>query len=905
MITAFRARRANRFVSGISGQALAAALAIGAFAVPACAQDAPADQADETEPAIVVTGFRAALETAVNTKKTSEQIVESVSSEDIGKLPDASIGESIARLPGLTSQRTSGRSNYISIRGFGPDFSSTLLNGRPQTSTNDNRGVEFDQYPSEVVSGVNIYKTPNAALVGQGLVGTIDIRTIRPLDYGKQVLAVGARAIYTDMGALNSGSTDKGYRLTGTFVTQFGVDDNMGLALSAAYVDEPYQIEEFEAWGYADGPNSTKIVGGVKPFVTSSQLKRFGVTGTFQARLSPEFTVTLDSFYSHFDDTQIKRGIELPMAWSGAALSPTGVETRDGVITGGTFTGVDSVINNHNFQRQADLYSGGLNLAYRGDSGWNATLDIGYSRTDRHELILESNSGTGPGALGAQDSVTFVTDENGTHFTNHALDYSNPATILLTDPNGWGGGAPGGHQEGYYNDRIVVDELKQYQGEIEREFEGSFLSAMKVGVTFTDRDKSLVPDEAFLQLANGSLSMQVPQQYLLRSTDLTYLGLGPMISYSPLALLDGGVYKLVVNNTQDVLFKSFDVSENVLSPYFMANISSDFGGATLTGNIGVLAQHTDQSSTGYIMTPTGPALRTFEAQYWDVLPSLNLSLRFDSDFVIRFGAAREIQRPRLDDMRINIAYGPNVQEGIVTGSGGNPYLRPYRANALDLTFEKYWGTKAYVAAQFFWKDLKNYIYTAEVPFDFTGFPVTQPVPPVSLQGRISQPFNGNGGSLYGVEAAGTLPLEEMWGALSGFGLTGGASYTKTSIEPTPGAPPEDIPGYSRWVANGTAYFEKWGFSARGSVRYRSSFVGDFSGFGANRVRRRAKAETIIDGQIGYEFQKGSLLDGLSVFLQGQNLTDEPFVSTNPGEPLQVLNHQRYGRRYLAGFNFKF
>src|SRR5688572_16921424 len=111
---------------------------------------------EEDEQAIVVTGFRASLQNAINKKKRSDQIVESVSAEDIGKLPDASIAESIARLPGLTAQRLSGRANVISIRGFGPDYSTTLLNGREQTSTGDNRAVEFDQYPAEIINQVNV-----------------------------------------------------------------------------------------------------------------------------------------------------------------------------------------------------------------------------------------------------------------------------------------------------------------------------------------------------------------------------------------------------------------------------------------------------------------------------------------------------------------------------------------------------------------------------------------------------------------------------------------------------------------------------------------------------------------------------------------------------------------------------
>lgn len=883
----------------------ACAVALTGLATPAWAQDAE-EAADEGD-VIIVSGYRASLESAIAEKREKDQIIESVSSEDIGKLPDASIGESIARLPGLTSQRISGRAGYISVRGFGPDFSSTLLNGRQQTSTNDNRGIEFDQYPSEIVSSVDVYKSPSADLIGQGLVGTIDIRTIRPLEKGEQVIAFGARGVYADLGKLNSGSDDIGYRVFGTYVDQF-LGDTVGLALSVAYSEEPYQTEEFEAWGYADGPDGDKIVGGVKPFVTSSNLKRLGINGTVQYEASPSTMLTLDGFYSDFDDTNIKRGIEIPLAWSGAALSPTGLESTDGVITGGTFSGVEAVVNNHNYVRKAKLYSGGLNVEHEGEDGWNVNADISFSRTDRNELILESNAGTAPGGgTGATDTLTFRSTPSGTFFTDQVLDYSDPTLIQLTDPLGWGGGAPGGRQHGYYNDRIVEDELWQFQADIEKELDGGFLSSVQAGFDYVTRSKSLVPDEYFLQLSGDRLQAQVPSQYLLSPTNLDYLGLGPMVSYNPLDLLEGGEYVIVPNTAEDVLFKTFSIDEDIMTFFVQGNIESDVGNALLTGNFGVQAIHTDQSSTGFVNTGAAQGIieRTIGDNYWDILPSLNLSLRFDSDFVIRFAAAREIQRPRLDDMRVNFSYGVDPIERIVTGSGGNPSLRPYRATAVDLNFEKYFGNKGYLAAQLFYKKLHNYIYTAEFPFDYSSYPVVDPGYAFSYQGRISAPINGDGGEIYGIEAAGTLPFETFVSALEGFGVTGGVSYTKSKIQPDPNTPASDIPGYSRWVANGTAYFEKGGFSVRGSMRYRSTFLGDFSGFGANRVRRRAKAETIIDAQIGYDFQSDSALEGLSLFIQGFNLTNEPFVAINPGEPLQVMNYQNYGRRFMGGFTYKF
>ncbi|MCJ2177691.1 TonB-dependent receptor [Novosphingobium album (ex Hu et al. 2023)] len=895
---------------------------------PAQAQDAPGQSGDATleNGAIVVTGYRASLENAINKKKMAEQIVESVSAEDIGKLPDASIAESIARLPGLTSQRVSGRSNSISIRGLAPDFSTTLLNGREQTSTGDNRAVEYDQYPSEVISAVNVYKTPMASLIGQGLSGTVDMRTIRPLEAGKRIVSVGARGSYADLGKLNAKSDDMGYRINGMYVDQFA-NDTIGITLGASYTDEPYQIQEFNAWGYPQTDAGDYVIGGSKSYNTSTKLKRLGLNGTLEWRPDPRFTSTIDAFYSNFKDDQIKRGIELPLYWSSATLQD-GYTATDGMVTQGTYDGVKGVVRNDVFQRHAKLYSFGWNNEWKGDDGWNAMLDISHSRTDRNELTVESYSGTGRGDTGATDTIGFTSGGSGTNFT-HGLDYGDYNSILLTSPQGWGGtqiATDGttilGGQDGYYNNRIVKDKLWQYHIEVSRDLENSFFSSIQAGWNYTDRSKSLVPDEYFLGLTantDGTTSVAIPEAYQLGTTNLKYLGLGPVVSYDPLALLKDGIYQLVPNPYGDVVVKSYSISEKLMTGYLQANIRSMIGSAELTGNIGVQAILTDQNSTGasavYLGTNdngspnVGSLIRHASTKYTDILPSLNLSLRFPNDFVIRFAAARETIRPRLDDMRASVSYDYSRVGDVayVTGKSGNPDLRPWRANAVDLTFEKYFGAKGYIAAQFFYKDLKSYIYTAieEVPVE--GLALSSPGDGVTVAptGLITIPVNGQGGSLYGVEVAGTLPFEAFTSALSGFGITGSASYTDTSIHPTPTTPTGDLPGYSKWVVNGTAYFEKAGFNARSSLRYRSSFMGEVSGFAANRVLRRAQSEAIVDAQIGYDFQPGSSLEGLSLYIQGQNLTDEPFVTTAPGDSRQIIDYQSYGRRFLAGFTYKF
>ncbi len=743
---------------GITGAASAAVAA----QQPAPDQSAnPTPQADQGS-TIVVTGFRASLQSAINKKKRSDQIVELVSSEDIGKLPDASIGEAIARLPGITSQRLSGRADVISIRGFGPDYSTTLLNGREQTSTGDNRAVQFDQYPAEVINQVNIYKTPIASVVGQGIAGTIDLRTIRPLEFGHEIISVGGRAVYPDIGKLNPDAKKYGYRVNGVYVDQFA-DGRAGVALAASWDDEPYEIKEFNAWGYATvgcgnvphtntpPPNSVcvpdpaatnllgkLVVGGLKSYSTSTELKRLGLTGTVELKPTDYWTSTLDAFYSHFEDDQIKRGIEVPLAWGGGGeiLQP-GATSTGNLITSGTFTNINNVVRNVLQPKHAKLYSLGWNNRYDGQDGWHGYLDLSWNKTKRNELVFETYSGTGYNFSGPFDTLGFESSDTGTVITSHNIDYSDPNQIFVTDPRGWGGLAPNGAlRPGYWNNRIVDDRIWQVHPEISKDLNSSFLSRLNFGANYTDHKKSLTPDEAFVQFTDPTLrNFVLPDQLNVGSADFSWIGLGHTLAFDPQQLLDNGIYTLVSNNLNpDVAAKAYDVHEKLGTVYLQADIKSQLGSTELTGNIGVQAVHTDQLSSGFVVTQVFPAgaltPASDGAKYWDVMPSMNLSFRFPNDWVIRAGLAREVQRPRMDSMRIANEYGV-CQSGcaaypVLSGTAGNPELRPYRANAADLSFEKYWGIKGYLSLQLFYKYFNTFVVEQNLPnvgFDYTGLPI--------------------------------------------------------------------------------------------------------------------------------------------------------------------------------------
>ncbi len=915
-----------RLAAAASPLALAMTFAI----TPANAQDTPdEDQATEatateqgtppspntTTPAaeetIVVTGFRAALQSATSTKKRTDQVVEAVTAEDIGKLPDNGIGESIARLPGISAQRSQGRANIISIRGFGPDFSVTTLNGREQTTTNDSRAVEFDQFPSEILNQVVVYKTPAANLTSQGLVGTIDLRTIRPLDAGKRIIAVGARGTYVD-NKLQPDSHKYGYRLYGTYVDQFGNGD-VGIALSASYTNEPYHTKDWNSWGYQDvdpddpnDPNDTvdhsQILNGTKMWFESSDLKRLGLNGTIQARVSDSVSMTWDAFYSKFKDHVNQRGFEFPGFNQGFPL--TDIETEDGLVTGGTFNNVVGIVENYANDRDADLYSVGWNAAYNGHNGWRGFLDLSWSRTDRSDRFLQTTAGTGRGRSGATDDIGFQWTDKGPVFTT-SLDYSDPSLILLTDTQGWGWFNGPINQAGYDNLRKTRDDLKQAHLEIERELD-SFFSSVKAGVNFTDRSKRLRAIEAYLVPAGGLDEIAVPSNLLLDPVKLDR-GIGPILTYDPRDLIGAGVLDVVDAPWGDQ--KAYKVEEKLWTPYVMAVIDANLGAVDLTGNVGIQFVHTDQSSTGLVGASgvSGLIQSTRSREYWEVLPSLNLSFRFPSDFVIRFAASKQHIRPRMPDMANNFNYATDLSlGGIIRGEGGNPDLKPYAATGVDLNFEKYFGSKGYIALQTFYKHMDRYIASGFTEFDYSGYPPPTNLPPVSDIGILFGQVNTKGGYIYGAELAGTLPFDVFMPALGGFGLTGGVGYTKTKVKDFNGEYTA-IPGYSKWVASLTAFYENSGFSARGSMRYRSEYLGDFALYSGGLDRQVVQPETVFDAQIGYDFPDGSAMRGLSVYLQGQNLTDEESKTLPLGasNDLQFLKYQTYGRRFLAGFTYKF
>jgi iron complex outermembrane receptor protein len=893
---------------------------------------------------VIVTGIRKSIEDSIAVKKNEDSIVEVVSAEDIGKLPDSSIAESIARLPGLAAQRTNGRAQTLSIRGLGPDFTVTTFNGREQASTNDNRTVEFDQYPSELVTQVKIYKTPDAGMAYQGIAGTTDISTVHPLQYDGRRTAATYRHEYNEQDANIPGLERTGDRANLTYIDQFR-DKTLGVALGVAYNKSPYQAQTREPWGYPE-VDGNFVIGGDKDGVQSSFYERKAYLGVVEFEPNDQLHMLVDLYHSDFQELQTVQRIEFGTIWAGATLTNPG-PVVNGRISSGTFANVPFVvIENYNNDRHADIDSIGWNTEYQLNDNWNLVGDVSWSRVKREDLRLESTAGTGtnndPNFLPQVDSISFTTDSNGiSHFTP-TLDYSDYNTVFLTDPGGWGGGQ---RRSGFVGNPEIEDEIKAIRLSAERKLGTAFIDGVTFGANFAERVKSKDNFQSILYLPGDISHAVVPEEFRTGITNTSFFG-SPhgMIGYNAIGLYRSGFWQPVdsfldpnpavgTGDRQSAVTNDWEVTEKLTTAFVKVGIDTQVGSLPLRGNIGVQSVTADQSSDiSYFSPPNADegivqsvSIVTSGDKYTDVLPSLNLALELPNDMKLRFGAAITVARPRMDDLAGGAGYTvipdsatpENVDGQLLywrrTG-GGNPELQPWKANTFDLSFEKYFGSQAYFSVATYYKKLTTYIFNSSVLASFEGVLLPgqdSPGDPVTgfaeadanRLGVVTTKVNGSGGYIRGAELTFSLPLSIFSDTLDGFGFIVSGAVNDSSIDINGEETP--VPGLSEKVVNTTVYFEKGGFSARVSNRYRGDFVGEVPEFDSSLTLKNVSAESLLDAQVGYEFQDG-LMRGLSVSVSGTNLTDEPFQLNNVDDPeFNLIKYQEYGAVYSLALTYKF
>ena len=887
-------------------------------------------QSTQASQQIVVTGIRAAIESSVAAKRNADSIVEVVTSEDIGKLPDVSIAESLARLPGLAGQRVGGRTQSLQIRGLSQDFSVTLLNGREQVSTGDNRAVEFDQFPSELISKVRVYKTPDAGLVAQGVSGTVNMESIRPLDLRGRALALNARYEDNSNGSLTGGISGNGKRFSVSYIDQFA-DRTVGIALGYAHLDSPGQELHYKAWGFgtlnadctahpewgcsqATGvPAGATIQNGWEGTAISRKQQRDGLMAVLEYKPNKSLHSVVDLYYSKFTKDESMAGLMNGLAegWSGnpgigySNVGTTQVGDRT-LVTSANIANTNFIVRNDLNARDDKILAGGWNTKARFGDNWSATADLAYSRAERKEDVIETYAGARRADSTASNGSTQVygsavaTIPTGPAFGTFVpgLNYADAQQIYLSDPaHDWG-------HDGLWKKPRAKDEMSSLRMEVSRTLGGAF-SVLDVGVTYTDRQKDREMNEVEAKLNNNRRPVLVPGSLVQEPTSLAHVGVPGVLTYDVMGALNS-LYTLTPTALNEIINRNYEVSEKVTTGYAKVGIDTQWGSVPVRGNIGIQFVHTDQSSHGYSkfgsVTPTNqPSENSRGTTYDDVLPSVNLNFDVGPSTVLRLGLAKTLSRARMDDMRAGADVSLNATTGLWGGSGGNPYLQPWRAKSFDLSVEHYLSKSSYVAAAAFYKTLDSYIYNRKTEVDFTGIPNTTAIVPRSSIGEFTGPVNGNGGQLSGVELTAVIDGGMWVKALDGFGISGSATYIDTNIHPNGPGTSEKLPGLSDVTANLTVFYEKSGFQVRVSQRYRSAYRGEVNSLHNSRGFTQIQADRQTDAQIGYEFQSGPA-KGLAVLLQVNNLTDSPYVTKHSNGFTEEYN--KYGRQVLLGVNFK-
>jgi len=951
------------------------------------ANTADTSQGDQIQE-VVVTGIRYAAEQAVNQKKTEESIVEVVTAEDIGKLPDPSVAESIARLPGVSGQRVGGRIQDISVRGFSGDYTTTTLNGREQASTGDNRAVQFDQYPGEVVQSVMVYKTTDAERTSSGLAGTIDIRTMRPLSYDKDVLAFGVRGEYNSLGALMPQGTEYGYRANATWIAKFA-DNTLGVGLAYARLSSPEEEQHYKSYYFSnDGPATTNP-NAVNPVVTNpnsvnpnvpasvaaapldyqldgleaynySRLDtRNGVVGAIEWKPNESLHSVTDLYFSTYSQPAWDAGVDMfttPGAGTTGALNPTVIDipypatlstlgsTNNQQVTefvnSATYGKLNPVILNE-FQGTHDrLYAFGENLQYDLSSTWHTFTDLSYSYAHREQDFLQQYAGFGPLGTGAGGSVTVNGELNGLPQVVPNLSYTNVNAIDLGDAEPFGAwGHDGTAHNEFSTDRIEAIKLKVAHDM------GGFFNQIQAGAGYQYRTKDrneldynlcLPANLANATPANYSCpnnpnvpNTTVPSSLLTTPTKL-FAGFGPIETWNTLAAANS-IYTLTPIDDTNQYSLDYAVTEKLTTAYIQAEFRGNIGDTPFYGDLGASLVHTQQASTGQSINSTTSALAlvpyTAGASYYDFLPSINIIFDLTPDTKFRVYAGKTMSRPEMVQLANytnatanEVTTGPGKGTYYWSGSGGNPYLRPWRADAFDVSIEKYFAAGNYFAVAGFYKNLTEFIddsFAQVKDFGAAGFTSPGKVFPTTL-GVVTAPENYSGGIVKGLEASLVLDIGSFYEPLKGFGAQVSQAWTESTIPPDPQTGPT-LPGLSAIVRTLTGYYERFGFYARLSERYRSPYEGTIQNAFGFRNYTQILTDRQLDGSIGYSFTSGSL-KGLDILVQGLNLLNNPYQDTsgplnNPGSApggtvlppflaQQPQTYELYGRTYLVGFIYK-
>lgn len=904
----------NKITRGIKA-ACAISIAASVFAVPAAiAQTNEADNIEKIE----VRGIRASSKANLNEKRFSNAVVDAINAEDIGQFPDKNVAESLSRIPGITIDRTFGEGQGVTIRGVQPDQNLTLINGQAVGTaqwfvlSDATRNFNFEILASEMVAGLEVYKSSQANIDEGALGGTVIIRTRKPMDLESGTIQFSTEAQYNDI----SEETDPSFSGLYSWKNE---DETFGILASLSYQERSVRRETNEDFGWF-GPTIPRIDPLIEPpqgasekgalpwgmgsAVFEQERERIGYDINVQWRPTDDLDLNLHYLSSTMNADNVNSNL-IGVGFRGIAYM--GTDTNSGTVNNGIVESLEvrGVPSRPAWSRHI-AYD---NIYREGSEAGTEVLDFeGKYTTDNGHLHWQMGTTKGEG-------------ENRDFFTEFWVDANDPrANFDLYNPGGaapaidftssspWLANPTDEMWLGGIFDQANSTEDKENYVQIDYSHNVEWGAINQVITGFKMRNRSFSQSRVRTSLNNlapvgeGSLgpasdfwmgamvnvnhsdTNAFAASYFFPERDLMYQAL-----YN-VAECASGSSDLCRNTDQFLRDASFEIEEDINAVYVMAEFDSE----GLKGNVGLRYVETDSTSNGFDLTNAEPI--SFDSSYKEWLPSLNLAYNLAEDTIMRFAASRVLTRPA----PFQLAPAVNLTPETSSGSAGNPALEPLTANQFELGVEYYFDDASVVALTAFKKDVNDFIFTKTVSKEING----------QLINQLRTPENGGSTTIDGIEFQIQHVLDNGFGGYFNYTYTdvGDAVIDEAVavtddngniIGATLGERVVRFPNTSKNSYNIGVYYENDAYSARLNYNYRSEYFIGAAEIGDSYRDEQAQ----LDAQFSY-----NLNENITVKLEALNLTNEiweNYYERNTDGLRLGGTQSANGRRLFVGANFRF
>lgn len=901
------------FNHSILASHITAALLIAGVSTSVNAQEQEADQVNDVE-IINVKGFRGSLLKALDAKRESANVKDSIMAQDIGKFPDLNVAEAIQRVPGVAISREGGEGRNITLRGFSPGFTRTTLNGMEVpagsdgldsggVTVNSGRSFDFHVFASELFNRIDIQKTQTASIEEGGIAGTVDMYTARPFDSRGFQSTVSVQGGYNDL-------TKKSDPRVAFLISDTFADDTFGALFSVAMSDRTIRQEGFGSvrwqptyqigngtWG--DTSQLSTINGtpdnycGAEEAISclwvprlpradyfGNDQSRLGLTGSLQYEPNDDLLFTLDILHSELENNRrsynsmewfINR--DAPGGFQGQTPLEFTVDDTGKILVAGKFDNVTSWYESR-YQVSDSTFD---QVVFSGDWLINDSLRLdfmsGYAANDADREEIRYYYRSVP------------------HY--YAYDYSNGNTANvdygdydMSDPNNFVDVVNG-------SNRINNVKKTNYTTKIDLQYLGDRFD-IKTGLAFNNR-------EVEYRTGNGNFTPFDPSQYTRPfpqsdfGAGLSGTNLVPFLVADFAKLEDDGI---LTHDYTPIVGEGWNVSEQTKAVYIEYNGDADLGDMLLRTNFGVRYVNTQVTSEAVV----GNNPISVERDYNNFLPSMNLTLEVTDDLLTRLSYGRSMTRPSLGSL--NIASPSFGYTTFTVGNLGNPALNPYESNDVDLAVEWYFDEGSLLALTIFNKEIVTSLRTEQVEklideefwdtiYADPDYQATAPIgDPATQLYTHNIPVNNNDGfTVKGYELIYQQPFSFFDNWLSDFGIV--ANYTHVSAEDSTGLSPNSY--------NMTLYYEKDNYGARISMNKRDDYLLNEPG-GNGHVQERKYGPTHVDVSSFYNVN-----DNLTVTLEIINLTDEEerIYGTGDGAMDLTREYSHTGTQYFLGARYKF